>query len=187
MDREQLKQKIIDLRREIKTNFGKYVELVNEPLTIDFSQLDSLDPDILDSENIEYFVEQINDSIQESANSNSTYLVEGQIRRDQPIYIASDNLMFGDNLTLETFLRYTVANEYQHSIMIDYLAKDDEYILNLIDELELDDAVLQNELDQLDTLTNVFKKTITQLQTVKDEIISINRDLLRLYRNSFDY
>ena len=189
MDREQLKQTIIDLRHELKTNFDKYVEAVSTRYKLDYSDLWT---DSVREDRLEWFIEQTESELDEFCFKHNAFVddvTHEGIRASTSFNVYSDNLMYEDDLTLDMFLRYTVANEYQHSIMIDYLAKDDEYILNLIDELELDDATLRNELDQLSSLANTFKKTIDQLRAVRDDVDYTNANMKALFKEycySFD-
>ena len=100
-------------------------------------------------------------------------------------HIATDNLMFEDDLTFETFVRDTASDEYPDSNLISYLYKDDDSIESLIDELDsegmLDDSRIDFELEQIKELLDTVKKTVVQLTTVKEEIAEINSSMTEFF------
>ncbi len=178
MNLNELKQEVIDLRNEMNEQFAKYVELIDREYIVDFSPIWT---DRVREDRAEMFEEEIDLEIEELCESNDAFVESERyvsLEASKFLSIASDNLMYEDNLTLDRFVKHVVTSEYTDSILIDYLGKDDDFILTLIDELQADDVLdddrIESEIDQFRGLVDTVKKTVSQLMTVKEGIEEIN-------------
>ena len=178
MNLNELKQEVIDLRNEMKTQVDKYLELVNENHVLDFSEIWT---DGVREYLAELFVEDTSNELSETCLKNDAFIEDEKyvsLEASKFFHVYSDNLRFEDDLTFETFIRYTAADEYPDSNLIGYLYKDDDSIESLLDELDaegvLDDSRIDFELEQIKELLDTVKKTVVQLTTVKDEIKELN-------------
>lgn len=178
MNLNELKQEVIDLRNEMKTKVDKYLELVNETHALDFSEIWT---DGVREYLAELFMEDTSNELSETCLKNDAFIEDEKyvsLEASKFFHVHSDNLRFEDDLTFETFIRYTAADEYPDSNLISYLYKDDDAIESLLDELDaegmLDGSRIDFELEQIKELLDTVKKTVVQLTTVKDEIKELN-------------
>lgn len=178
MNLNELKQTLFDLRTEMKTQVDKYIELVNETHVLDFSEIwtDGVREDLA-----ELFEENTNNELSETCLKNDAFIEDEKyvsLEASKFFHVYSDNLRFEDDLTFETFIRDTAADEYPDSNFLSCLYKDDDSIESLIDELDaedmLDNSRIEFELEQIEELLDTVKKTVVQLTTVKDEIKELN-------------
>ena len=178
MNLNELKQTLFDLRTEMKTQVDKYIELVNETHVLDFSEIwtDGVREDLA-----ELFEESTSNELSETCLKNDAFIEDEKyvsLEASKFFHVYSDNLRFEDDLTFETFIRDTAADEYPDSNFLSCLYKDDDSIESLIDELDaedmLDNSRIEFELEQIEELLDTVKKTVVQLTTVKDEIKELN-------------
>ena len=182
MNLNELKQTLFDLRTEMKTQVDKYIELVNETHVLDFSEIwtDGVREDLA-----ELFEENTGN---ETCLKNDAFIEDEKyvsLEASKFFHVYSDNLRFEDDLTFETFIRDTAADEYPDSNFLSCLYKDDDSIESLIDELDaedmLDNSRIEFELEQIEELLDTVKKTVVQLTTVKEEIAEINSSMTEFF------
>lgn len=185
MNLNELKQDAIDLRNEMKTKVDKYLELVNETHALDFSEIWT---DGVREYLAELFMEDTSNELSETCLKNDAFIEDEKyvsLEASKFFHVYSDNLRFEDDLTFETFIRYTAADEYPDSNLINYLCKDDDSIESLIEELDaegmLDNDRIDFELEQIKELLDTVKKTVAQLTTVKEEIAEINSSMTEFF------
>lgn len=190
MNLNELKQEVIDLRNEMNEQFNKYVELIDREYVVDFSPIWT---DRVREDRAEMFEEEIDLEIKELCESNDAFVESERyvsLEASKFLRIASDNLMYEDNLTLDRFVKHVVTSEYTDSILIDHLGKDDDFILALIDELQADDVLdddrIESEIDQFRELVDTVKKTVSQLTTVNEGIEEINSKMKESFVNFCD-
>lgn len=178
MNLNELNQEVIDLRNEMKTQVDKYLELVNETHALDFSEIWT---DRVREYLAELFMEDTSNELSETCLKNDAFIEDEKyvsLEASKFFHVYSDNLRFEDDLTFETFIRDTAADEYPDSNLLSCLYKDDDAIESLIDELDaegmLDNSRIDFELEQIKELLDTVKKTVVQLTTVKDEIKELN-------------
>lgn len=178
MNLTELKQTIFDLRKELNDQFNKYIELVNETYELDFSEIWT---DRVREDRAELFMESTREEVDELCRKNDAFVEDSKhvaFEAKDFFHIATDNLTYEDDLTLEDLIRIEIVTNYPDSILIEHIYKDDDAIESLVDELDaegmIDDSRIDFELDQLREFVDLVKKTVVQLTTVKDEIAEIN-------------
>lgn len=185
MNLNELKQEVIDLRTELTAQFSKYLELASMTYVLDFSEVWT---DNVREDRAELFEESMREEIDELCRKHNAFVEDSKhvaFEAKDFFHIATDNLAYEDNLTLDQFVRYELTANYPDSILIDYIYKDDDSIESLIDELDaegvLDDSRIDFELEQLREFVDLVKKTVVQLTTVKEEIAEINSSMTEFF------
>ena len=186
MNLNKLQQEVIDLRTELTAQFSKYLELASMTYVLDFSEVWT---DNVREDRAELFEESMREEIDELCRKNDAFVEDSKhvaFEAKDFFHIATDNLTYEDDLTLEELVKYEITTNYPDSILIEHIYKDDDAIESLIDELDaegvIDDDRIDFELEQLREFVDLVKKTVVQLTTVKDEIAEINSTM----KTSFD-
>lgn len=185
MNLNELNQEVIDLRKELDDQFNKYIELVNETYELDFSEIWT---DRVREDRAELFEESMREEIDEFCRKHNAFVEDSKhvaFEAKDFFHIATDNLTYEDDLTLEELVRSEIVTNYPDSILIEHIYKDDDAIESLIDELDaegmIDDDRIDFELEQLREFVDLVKKTVVQLTTVKEEIAEINSSMTEFF------
>lgn len=177
MNLTEIKQTVFDLRNELNVQFKKYLELASKTYELDFSEVWT---DNVREDRAELFEEHMREEVDELCRKNDAFVEDSKhvtLEATDFLHIATDNLTYGDDMTLEEFVREEVVTVYPDSVLIDHIYKDDEFISELIESLESDgfsEADMQAELDQLEEFIDLVKKTVIQLSTINEELAEIN-------------
>ena len=177
MNLTEIKQSVFDLRNELNVQFKKYLELASKTYELDFSEVWT---DNVREDRAELFEEHMREEVDELCRKNDAFVEDSKhvtLEATDFLHIATDNLTYGDDMTLEEFVREEVVTVYPDSVLIDHIYKDDEFISELIESLEFDGfsgADMQAELDQLREFVDLVKKTVIQLSTINEELAEIN-------------
>lgn len=177
MNLTEIKQTVFDLRNELNVQFKKYLELASKTYELDFSEVWT---DNVREDRAELFEEHMREEVDELCRKNDAFVEDSKhvtLEATDFLHIATDNLTYGDDMTLEEFVREEVVTVYPDSVLIDHIYKDDEFISELIESLESDgfsEADMQAELDQLREFVDLVKKTVIQLSTINEELAEIN-------------
>jgi hypothetical protein len=185
MNLNELNQEVIDLRKELNDQFNKYIELVNETYELDFSEIWT---DRVREDRAELFEESMREEIDELCRKHNAFVEDSKhvaFEAKDFLHIATDNLTYEDDLTLEELVKYEITTNYPDSILIEHIYKDDDALESLIDELDaegmLDNSRIEFELEQVKELLDTVKKTVIQLTTVKEEIAEINSSMTEFF------